>query len=183
MAATTNGGEFLVFDPAGESTTGFTFDATDPPLLIEAPDRVASPGRLGDAGPPRRRSLRGHDLRGQVVWERPTPWEGWALHRIGRFAVATAADGRALACTGSGELTAQSTSSGESNDAFCGDPAGAPLRLSRRGVHLICSTLDGRVRWRAVADQPPGPLACGAPGVAVMLGKSLAWFRDESSSL
>ncbi len=182
VGATTHGGEFLVFDPAGEYTTGFTFDASDPPLLIEAP--VESPPPVAWITLTRRaQSLRGHDLRGQVIWERPTPWEGWALHRIHRYAVATAADGRALVCTGSGELTAQSTSSGESNDAFYGDASGTPLRLSRRGVHLICSTLDDRVRWRAVTDQPAGPLACGSPGVAVMLGKSLAWFRDDSSSL
>ncbi len=71
----------------------------------------------------------------------------------------------------------------EANDAFFGDASGTPLRLSRRGVHLICSTLDGRVRWRAVTEQPAGPLACGATGVAVMLGRSLAWFRDESNRL
>jgi hypothetical protein len=181
VGATTHGGEFLIFDPAGEYKSGFSFDPTDPPLLIEAP--VDSPPPVAWITLARRAQLlRGHDLAGQVVWERPTPWEGWALHRIQKFAVATAADGRAQACSGSGELVAQSTAEGESNDVFYGDPSGTPLRLSRRGVHLICSTLDGRVRWRAVTEQPAGPLACAAPGVAVMLGRSLAWFRDESSS-
>jgi hypothetical protein len=181
VGATTHGGEFLIFDPAGEYATGFTFDSTDPPLLVEAPV---------DAPPPvawvtlarRAQMLRGHDLKGQVIWERPTPWEGWSLHRIQRFVVATAADGRTLACTGSGELTAQSSGEGESNDTFFADPSGTPLRLSRRGVHLICSTLEGRVRWRAVTDQPAGPLAAAAPGVAVMIGRSLAWFRNESAA-
>jgi hypothetical protein len=180
VGLTTHGGEFLVFDPAGEYTTGFTFDASDPPLLIEAP--VDSPPQVAWITLTRRAQiLRGHDLRGQVIWERPTPWEGWALYRIHRLAVATAPDGQALACTGSGELAAQSTSSGEANDLFYSDPAGIPLRISRRGVHLICSTLDGRVRWRAVVEQAPGPIACASRGVAVMLGRSLAWFQDESS--
>jgi hypothetical protein len=180
VGATTHGGEFLIFDPAGEYTTGFRFDSTDPPLLIEAP--IDSPPPVAWITLARRAQiLRGHDLKGQVIWERPTPWEGWALHRIQRLAVATAADGRALACTGSGELSAQSTSEGESNDAYYSDASGTPLRVSRRGVHLMCSTLPGPVRWRAVTDQPAGPLACATPGVAVMLGRSLAWFRDESA--
>src|SRR5262249_22780723 len=36
-AVTTHGGHLLIFAPAGESTVGFAFDPTDPPLLIEAP--------------------------------------------------------------------------------------------------------------------------------------------------
>lgn len=179
VGVTTHGGEFLIFDPAGEYNVGFSFDATDPPLLIDAPGD--SPPQVAWITLTRRAQLlRGHDLRGQVLWERPTPWEGWALYRVQKFAVATSADGRALACTGSGELASQSTSSGEANDAFTSDPAGVPLRVSRRGVHLLCSSLDGRVRWRAVLEQPPGPLACASPGVAVMIGRSLAWFQDDS---
>src|SRR5262249_49482075 len=151
-------------------------DATDPPLLIDAP--AESPPQVAWITMARRAQLlRGHDLRGQVLWERPTPWEGWALYRLHRLAVATAADGRALACTGSGELAAPSSPAAEANDAFASDDAGFPFRISRRGVHLICSSLDGRVRWRAVTEQTPGPTACATPGVAVMLGRSLAWFR------
>jgi hypothetical protein len=182
VGATTHGGEFLVFDPAGEYTTGFTFDPSDAPLLIEAP--VDSPPQVAWITLARRAQLlRGHDLRGQVLWERPMPWEGWALHRLQRLALATSADGRALACSGSGELTAQSTSEGEPNDAFTSDPAGMPLRVSRKGVHIICTSLDGRVQWRTVTDQPPGPLACGPPGVAVMLSRSLAWFQHDASPI
>jgi hypothetical protein len=179
VAVTTHGGELIVFDPAGESTSGFTFDPTDPPLLIEAP--VDSPPPVAWITLARRaQSLRGHDLRGQVLWERPLPWEGWAFYRLHKAVVATAADGSALACAGSGEMTPQSTSSGEANDVFFTDPSGVPLRLTRRGVHLICSSLDGRVRWRAFLDGLPGPLGCATPGVAVMIGRSLAWFQDES---
>ncbi len=79
-------------------------------------------------------------------------------------------------------MVSQAPSSGEANDIFYTNPAGIPLRLSRRGVHLICSSLDGRVRWRAFLEQAPGPTACAAPGVAVMIGRSLAWFQEESSS-
>src|SRR5262249_30195552 len=124
--------------------------------------------------------LRGHDLRGQVLWERPTPWEGWSLSRLESLALATAADGRALACDGSGAVLAQSGATGEPNEVFFRDPSGLPLRVSRRGVHLICAELGGRVQWRAVADQPLGPMAAGSPGVAILLGRSLAWFQNAA---
>ena len=123
--------------------------------------------------------LRGHGLNGEVLWDRPIPWEGWALFRLGGIALVTAADGRALSCDGSGSFLAQGGPTGDSNDVFGIDPAGEPIRISRRGVHLICAALDGQVRWRAVVDQTLGPLAVGMPGTVVFLGKSLAWFQNE----
>jgi hypothetical protein len=179
VAVTTHGGQLMVFDPAGESTASFTFDPSDPPLLIEAPQ--GAPPQVAWVTLTRRAQvLRGHDLRGQVLWERPTPWEGWSLSRLESLALATAADGRALACDGSGAVLAQSGATGEPNEVFFRDPSGLPLRVSRRGVHLICAELGGRVQWRAVADQPLGPMAAGAPGVAILLGRSLAWFHNAA---
>ncbi len=178
VAVTSHSGQLLVFDPAGESTSSFTFEPSDPPLIIEAPDE--SPPLVAWVSLSRRSQvLRGHDLRGKVLWERPIPWEGWALHRLGSIVLATAADGRALACLGSGELHSPSGATGDPNDAFSLDRSGVPLRVSRRGAHLICSTLDARVRWRAIVDQPIGPLAAGVSGVGVMIGRSLAWFQNS----
>jgi hypothetical protein len=174
-AVTTNSGELMIFDPAGKSTVGFNFDPTDPALLIEAPE--GSPAGVVWLSLARRGQwLRGHGQFGEVMWDRPIPWEGWSLTWAGKTAIVTAADGRALTCDGAGTLLAQSAPSGDSNDVFGIDPAGEPIRISRRGVHLIAAALDGRVRWRAVVDQPLGPLAAGTSGVAIMLGKSLAWF-------
>jgi hypothetical protein len=116
---------------------------------------------------------------GQVVWELPMSWEGWALLRMGRLAVVTAVDGRVLTCDASGTIRDESPPSGESSDVFCLDADGKPIRVSRRGVHLICAALDGRVRWRSVVDEPLGPLAAGPPGTAVLIGKSLAWFKNQ----
>ena len=76
----------------------------------------------------------------------------------------------------SGNIPRTVRPSGDSNDVFGIDPAGDPIRISRRGVHIISAAFDGRVRWRSVVDQPLGPLAAGTSGVAIMLGKSLAWF-------
>ena len=177
LGVTTHGGQMLIFDPAGESTCTFTFDPSDPPLLIEAPEE-APPQVAWVTLARRSQVLRGHDLRGKVIWERTLAWEGWALFRLGRLAVATSADGRALACDGSGEVRLQSTSPGDPNDVFALDPTGVPLRVSRRDVHLISAALDGRVLWRAIVDQPIGPLAAGTAGAAVILGRSLAWFPN-----
>jgi hypothetical protein len=182
VGVTSHSGQLLIFDPAGETSSSFTFDPSDPPLVIEAPED--SPPQVAWVTLARRlQILRGHDLRGKVLWERPTPWEGWALHRLGPLALATAADGRALSCAGSGELHTPSGASGHPNDAFLLDPSGQPLRVFRRESHVICSTLDDRVRWRAVVDQPIGPLAAGIPGVAVMIGRSLGWFQNRAQGV
>ena len=170
----------LIFDPAGGSTVGFSFDSSDPPLVIEAPD--GSPSGLTWLTLARRSQwLRGHALNGDVLWDRPIPWEGWALHRLGRVALVTAADGRALSCDGAGSFLVQGAPTGDSNDAFGSEPGGEPIRITRRGVHLICAALDGQVRWRAVVDQTLGPVAAGVPGTVAFLGKSLAWFGNEPS--
>jgi hypothetical protein len=177
-AITTNGGQFQVFDPAGESSIAFTFDPSDPLLLIEAPD--GSPGEVIWMSLARRSQwLRGHALGGEVVWDRLLPFEGWSLLRLGRLALATAADGRAMTCDGAGDFQAQSGPSSDSNDTFGITADGEPIRISRQGVHIIAATLDGRVKWRSVVDQPIGPLAVGAAGTAVVLGRSLAWFSNE----
>jgi hypothetical protein len=177
-AVTTNDGQLLIFNPTGETTVGFSFDPTDPLLLIEAPNE-ASNGVTWLTLARRAQWLRGHSLYGEVIWDRPLQWEGWSLTRLGRLALVSAADGRALACDQSGAFLVQGAPSGDSHDVFGIDPAGEPIRVSRRGVHLICAALDGRVRWRTVADQPLGPLAVGTPGSAVILGKSLAWFENQ----
>ena len=179
-AVTTNDGQLLIFDPAGESAAGFTFDSSDPPLVIEAPD--GSPAGVTWLSLARHSQwLRGHGLSGGVLWDRPIPWEGWTLVRLGGLALVTAADGRALTCDGSGSFLMQGAPSGDANDVFGIDPAGVPIRISRRGVHIICAALDGQVRWRAIADQPLGPLAVAMPGTVVLLGKSLAWFQNDQA--
>jgi hypothetical protein len=177
-AISTSGGQLQIFDPAGESVIGFTLDPTDPLLLIEAPEG-SPPGVSWVSLARRAQWLRGHNLRGEVVWDRQIPWEGWSLVRLGRFAVIASADGRALACDGSGAIHGQGSPTEDSNSVFGTNADGEILRISRHSVHLIGATLDGRVRWRAVTEQPAGPMAAGLPGTAVMLGKSLAWFKNE----
>jgi hypothetical protein len=177
-AVTTSGGQLVVFDPAGEPQVAFTFDPSDPPLLIDSPEE-SDPDIVWISLARHVQWLRGHGPTGHVVWELPMPWEGWALLRMGRLAVVTAADGRVLTCDASGTIRDESPPTGESNDVFCLDADGAVVRISRRGVHLICASLDGRVRWRSVVDQPFGPLAATAQGTAVLIGKSLTWFKNQ----
>jgi hypothetical protein len=180
-AITTSAGQLQVFDPTGISTVGFSVDPSDPPLLIEAPD--GSPPEVVWLSLARRSQwVRGHALNGEVVWDRPIPWEGWAMYRLGALAVLTAADGRAVTCDGAGSLFGQAAPCEDPNPGFCIDSEGEPIRIFRHGVHVIGATLGGRVSWRAITDQPIGPLAAGAPGVAVLLGKSLAWFQNQAAT-
>jgi hypothetical protein len=175
-AVTTDDGQLMVFDPSGEPTVGASFDPSDPALLVEAPEG-SPPGIVWLTQSRRMQQFRGHDLRGKVIWTRQLPWEGWSMITLGRHAIVTSADGRVIAFDGSGTARLEGPASGSSNDVFSIDEVGAPLRISRRNVHLICATLDGRVRWRAVGEQPLGPFAAGPAGVAILIGQNLAWFK------
>ena len=180
-AVTTNDGKLLVFDPAGERAVGATFDATDPPLLLEAPEATAS-GVVWIAVCRRMQQVTGHDLRGKVVWTRQLPWEAWSLVKAGPFAIVASADGRIRALDRSGTARYEGEPSGSPSDQFAIDEAGKPLRVTRRNVHLICAAFDGRVRWRAVAEEPFGPFAAGPAGVAILIGRSLAWFKASEAT-
>ncbi|APW59431.1 hypothetical protein [Paludisphaera borealis] len=174
-AATTNDGRLLVFDPAGEVKPTAGFDASDPPLLIEAPEG-SPPGLAWISLSRRAQQLTGHALKGNAVWTRQLPWEGWSLIRLGGLALIASADGRAMAFDGSGTVRYEGAPTGGSNDVFFLDPDSIPLRVTRKDVHVLCATLDGRVRWRIIGDQPLGPCAASRAGVALMIGTTLAWF-------
>ena len=177
-AVTTEDGLLRVYDPAGSAAGEFRGAPSDPALLIAAPP--GSPlawltlARRGQV-------LRGHERSGRVAWESPVSWEAWQFLSVGPTALVVAPDGRATAFDVSGHALAQGRADGVP-DAFCPGPQGLPLRVARQGVHLICSDLSGRVAWRAVAESPLGPLATGNAGVAVLIGKSLAWFSTRPSS-
>ncbi len=171
-AITTEDGRLRVFDPAGAPAGEARGEATDPALLIAA-----------EAGSPvswmsltrRAQVLRGHDRSGRVAWETPIPWEAWQFQAVGPLAVVVAPDGRAMAFDSAGHALIQGRSESHA-DAFTIGPGNQAHRVARQGVHLICSDLGGKIIWRAVAEANLGPMAAGRSGVAVMIGKSLAWF-------
>ena len=175
LALTSDDGRLEILDAAGVTIGGFRSEPSEPLLLIEAP--AAAPQAVAWFSLARRAQvLRGHDLTGGVVWESHLPWEGWQLHRLGTIGLVVAPDGRILAYDGAGSPRGKGRASAESKDQFGSSPSGETWRVARQGVHLICSDLAGRVKWRAVADGPLGPLAVGQAGVAAIIGRSLAWF-------
>ena len=171
-AVTTEDGLLRAYNPAGASAGEFRGAPSDPALLIAAP--AGSPlswltlARRGQV-------LRGHERSGRVAWESPIPWEAWQFLAVGPMALVVAPDGRTIAFDVSGHALTQGRADGVP-DAFYQGPDERPLRIARQGVHLICTDLGGRVAWRAVAEAALGPLATGNAGVAVLIGKSLAWF-------
>ncbi len=171
-AVTTEDGKLRIFGPAGAPAGESRGEATDPALLIPAPPGAPIAWLTLTR---RAQVLRGHDQSGRVAWESLVPWEAWQFHAVGRLAVAVAPDGRSIAFDASGNPVAQGRADSVP-DAFKIGPDGQALRISRQGVHLICSDLGGRVVWRAVAEGPLGPLAAGRIGVAILIGKSLSWF-------
>ncbi len=168
-----------IFDPAGESTSRFTFDLSDPPLLIEAPDD--SPPNVAWVTLARRlrKSYAGTTYAGMCCGSGPCPGKVGPCSGSAATHSPMPPTAAPWPATDRGKSSFNRASSGDPNDLFSVDSTGAPLRISRRGVHLISALLDGRVRWRAVVDKPLGPLAAGTTGVAVMLGRSLAWFQNR----
>lgn len=173
-AVSTEDGQLLIFDPAGEPAGSYRSTVREPLALI-APGSGCVWITLGRST----QTLRGHDRDGLVLWETPIPFEGWQLHRAGRVIVAEAADGRVLACDGNGRIVSQSSNPSPPG-LFHEGANGAPLRLIRQAEHLLCQDLEGRVQWRAIAKETLGPLAAGRLGAAVMVGRSLAWFPGAS---
>jgi hypothetical protein len=177
-ALTLDNGRLEIYDPAGELMGSYAADPSEPLCMIDAPAGAPAPTTWLSLAR-RAQVLRGHDLRGRVLWETPVAWEGWQLQRVGPLAMISAPDGRALAYDGSGALRAQGRATGGGTDLFGVTADGEPWRVTRQGVHLICADLSGRVRWRAVADEPLGPFAAGQTGVAVLIGRNLAWFQAD----
>lgn len=173
-AVTTDDGQLLIFDPAGEPAGQYAADPPEPLSLVEAP--AGSPANVVWLTLARRfQVLRGHRQDGRVVWESPIPWEAWQLHAIEGMVIVAAPDGRALAYDGTGHQRAQSRADAAQGVFFAG-PNGEAWRVARQGMHLICTDLFGRVNWRTIVEEPLGPLAAGRAGVAAIIGRSLAWF-------
>jgi hypothetical protein len=174
-AATTEAGRLLVFDAAGNSAGSFVAAEAEPLCMVEAPPGTPEPVAWITLAR-RFQTLLGHDLAGRVIWQAPIPWEAWRLLRVGPLVVVTSPDGRALAFDGAGKIHGQSREPAPQAVYYPG-PSGEPWVVARQGMHLICTDLDGRVNWRAVAEAPLGPIAASWTGVAVMIGRSRAWFQ------
>ena len=175
FAATTEDGLLRIFDAAGEPLGSYSTDPAEPLALIEAPE--GSPREVAWLSLAHRvQRLRGHSLEGDVLWETAIPWESWEMRRIGDAAVVTAPDGRTLAIRGSGDVIAEA---GPLEPPFqvCLSPDKIIRRVTYRDMNLMCSDLKGETQWRAVLDSALGPaIAVGSTGVAVMIGRELAWF-------
>ena len=175
LAFGTEDGQLRVYDPAGSIAGEYRVNPPEPLVVHRAP-RGSPRGVEWISLVRRGQVIRGHDLIGRVIWEAPTPWEGWGFHEIGPLVVVSAVDGRAISYDGSGHARARTGKTDGSLDLFIAGPSGEALRVAKQGVHLICSDFDGRVSWRAVADKTIGPMAGGRIGVAAIVGRSLTWF-------
>jgi hypothetical protein len=174
-ALSTDDGVLLVLDAAGEPIGRFEPNPPEPLLLVEGFDGAGAGGPTWITLARRAQVLRGHAPDGGVLWESPTPFEGWALARVGTQVVVTAPDGRALAFDAQGYLRAQGGPE-PSPFVLIPGPGDEIWRIIRKDVHLICADLSGQVRWRSVGEQPWGPAAGGRAGVAAVQGSALVWF-------
>ena len=178
-AVSTEAGELRIYDAAGEPAGRFDASPPEPLLLVEAPDDSAVDGLAWVTLARSAQILRGHQTDGRVSWETPTPWEAWKLQKVGAAVVAEAPDGRAIAFDGGGFPRGQGPAE-SSPLVLVPGPEGTIRRVVRRDLHLIVSELGGAIHWRAILEGPPGPFAAGRSGVAVMLGRELAFFPEIS---
>jgi len=177
LAVTGDDGALTIYDATGEPIGSYTAASPEAMAMVEAP-----PGSPADVRfitlARRSQVLRGHRHDGRVTWESPIPWEAWQMHVVGSLVIVEAPDGRALAYDGTGHQRGQTRTESAPGVFFAGED-GQVSRVVRQGMHLICSDLKGRIQWRVVADDPLGPMAGGPPGVAAIVGRSLAWFPSE----
>ena len=178
-AITCDDGSLRIFDAAGEPAGRFQSEPAESLLLVEGPNLQLAPSVLWVTLARRAQVLRGHAADGRVIWESPTPWEGWQLWGVPPSIVVLAPDGRSLAFDVQGYLQAQA---GAESAPFVLAPSasGLPVRLIRRGDHLICAQLDGQVIWRAVTDETLGPVVGASSGVAAIIGRALHWFPNRT---
>jgi hypothetical protein len=178
-AYTTDDGDLLVIDAAGEPTGRFQANPPEPLLIVDAPESSQSGGGPTWVSLARRAQiLRGHGPDATVLWETPTPWEGWHLERVGPHLIVSAPDGRALAYDARGFLQLQVAADGGTSIVF--EAADGRLRrLTARGTQLACVGFDGRVDWRSAGTAPFRPLAAARAGVAAMQATDLTWFAAD----
>ena len=179
LALTTDDGQLEVLDASGETIGGFRSEPAEPLLLIEAPDAAPEPVDLVDPGATRpgapgpRPEGAGRLGIAPALGRLATPSPG--DHRPGRRPRRPRPGLRRR-----GAPARPGARLGRLEGPIRGQPRGRDLARRRQGVHLICSDLAGRVKWRAIADGPLGPLAVGQAGVAALIGRSLAWFSARA---
>jgi hypothetical protein len=174
LGVTLENGHLLIFDPEGEFLDVELVRPAEPCLLAGAPE--GAPEATSWLALARRAQwIKGIDAQGQTVWECPLPFEAWQIQSLGPVAIVTTPDGQALAIDGAGRIRAESRD-GDAQAVYMLGSGNEPLRVTRQGANLVCSDLSGQVAWRSIAEAPLGPISAGRSGVAVMIGRSLAWF-------
>lgn len=180
-AYTDDTGTLEVIDAAGESAGVYHADPAEPLLLVEGAEPGSGSGPAWVTLARRAQILRGHAPDGSVLWETPTPWEGWHLLRLGARLAVTAPDGRALIYDTKGFLQHQTSADGSISVLHTRED-GSIGKVVAKGVHLISSDLSGSIGWRSVGEVPFRPIAACAAGVAAVHGRELHWYGTESGS-
>lgn len=174
LAMSDQTGALRIVDAAGEPRGTYQSREAEPLCLCAAASEV-EPALRWVTLARHQQVIRGHHLDGRVIWESPTPFECVNLQAIGSYFLADAHDGRCLAFDARGYLKFQARPTSPPW-WFLTDAQGEPCRLTRQQSHLLCGDFQDRVIWRAIATAEIGPVAVSRSGVAVMLGRSLAWF-------
>ncbi|MBI3467202.1 MAG: hypothetical protein HY000_29670, partial [Planctomycetes bacterium] len=167
-AVTTGDGGLLIFDGNGRSLGQFRTTKPEPLALARlGPRWITLAGRS--------QRIRSHQLDGTVEWEVAIPTEAWRLLRLGNRVAARAAGGRTYCLDAAGRIVLDSSEIPHEAVLFL-DKSGQDAALYWRAGNLMVTDLEGRVLWRHLSPEPPGPLAAGSAGVVCGLQRELAFF-------
>ena len=183
-AWTGDDGLLRVTGPGGNRVGEFRDDQGEPLALVAAPGMhqlgATTASSVAWITLARRGQVaRGHAADGSVVWQTPLPWESWGLHVAGHHLIVVGLDGRLIALDLKGRPLTQSAGHRHRVLRFVEVAGGEIRRITLSDQHLFCSTLTGETIWRALVESATGALAVGRDGVALMLGRDLAWFPFE----
>ena len=167
-AVTTGDGRLLIFDASGRNVGQFRTEKPEPLALARLGPRWITLAS-------RSQRVRSHQFDGVVEWEAPIPTEAWRLLRLGNRVAARAAGGRTYCLDAAGRIVLDSCEIPHEALLFL-DRAGQAAALSWRAGNLMVTDLEGRVLWRHLSPEPPGPMTAGPVGVVCALQRELAFF-------
>lgn len=157
----------VIYDGNGKASGSFRAKRPEPMQVVGMDDIWASIGMESQ-------TVRGHEPNGSLLWAVRLQWTPWNLRRLGAFILTTCAEGQAAVFDANGTVVAQSAESRERARYFL-HADGFIARIFHIEQTLMATTIDGKLFWRFVADQPIANYAAGAGGVWAFIGRLLTY--------
>jgi hypothetical protein len=168
LALTFDDRNLVVYDGQGQPLGKFRAKKPEPLLVVDSPDGWVTIGLESQ-------TVRGHEPNGNWIWAVRLPWTPWNGYRLGDLILATGAEGHCAVFDGHGTVLAQS-SEARPNARYFVWSDGSVARIFHVEQTLLVTSVEGKLLWRFVAEQPIGCYEAGPAGVWTFLGRTLAYL-------